>query len=107
MIPTLPDQDPDPVSRRAQLTRARETWRFLKRYSMGSFPGIGLAAAVPVSDRFSPNYGLEVGRVGGAALLNHLLLSVTGRFAGNVRKPSAQDWLDVARARHRPESGLW
>lgn len=106
MIPSLPAQDPDPSARRAQLARARETWRITARYASHGSPGIALAEEVPIRDCFSAGFGGEVSRVSGAVLLNQLLTSVTQRFSGTSLAPSRQDWLDVACARRHPEKGL-
>jgi arachidonate 15-lipoxygenase len=111
MIPLLPAQDENRAARLAQLNRARETFRVIKRYKTQDFPGVPLVEEVPIPHRFSGSFGAEVARVGARALWNQTLLALSGRYApaDSGSRPffaSLQNWIDVARARHAPDAGL-
>jgi arachidonate 15-lipoxygenase len=107
MRPKLPGEDSNRAVRVAQLARARETWRVIKRYKPGPLdPGLSFAEEVPIRDQFSAGFGAEVARVGAAALLNQTLLVATGRYADKPLAASLQNWIDLLRARFAPEVGL-
>lgn len=98
MLPTLPQNDPFPSARKAQLCRRQVIFGFTHKYTSEPLPnGIGLSTTVPPEEEFTPDYLLQVAQVEAKLLANHIAIdfeSLTGSRSG---KPSLTDWLGLTR----------
>jgi len=72
MDPCLPDDDPNPAARRAELERSREEHRYSYEYP----PGIAMLESVAAGDFFGPSYLMKVAKLDGTILANHAAMDV-------------------------------
>ncbi len=103
MLPTLPQNDPNPGVRQAQLARSRYIYKFTHKYQdfSGNSPlpnGIGLAEYVPPDQEFTPDYLLRVTQVNATLLANHAAIDVEDLTGEAGSSFSLCDWLGLTRA---------
>ncbi|BAY99857.1 lipoxygenase [Tolypothrix tenuis PCC 7101] len=104
MLPTLPQNDPNPSVRQAQLARSRYIYKFTHKYQgcPGNSPlpnGIALAEHVPPDQEFTPDYLLRVTQVNATLLANHAAIDLEYLTGGNAGSSfSLSDWLGLTRA---------
>lgn len=99
MFPTLPQNDPNPAARQAQLHRAQADYQFQHVYCSDDYPdGVSLAAQLPVEQNFDLAYLAKVLPVDATLLANQAAVDLeyfTGDLEGGF---SLSDWLGLTRA---------
>ncbi|NRA32734.1 MAG: hypothetical protein HRU17_05275 [Polyangiaceae bacterium] len=101
MLPSLPQQDPSPGARRADLARAKQTYPLKHAYKSEARPdGFALAAQVPPRDEFAPAMSLKIAAVDTRLLANHALIDVEAISNGVSGKSGSTfgDFLGLTRA---------
>lgn len=98
MLPTLPQNDPFLPARRARLAQQQATYEFTHKYAVEPLPGgIGLAAFVPPTEEFTPDYLWEVLKVNAMLLANHAAIDFEAIAGSDGGTPSLTDWLGLTR----------
>ena len=101
MLPSLPQQDPSPGARRADLARAKQAYPIKHGYKSEARPdGFALAAQVPPGDEFAPAMSLKIAAVDTRLLANHALIDVEAISNGVSGKSGSTfgDFLGITRA---------